>query len=170
MTIKGFDIRKWSAGKLSYTVLYSIAALTAVVFMLFYCVGYNMPSMWNESVNSPLFTDLVLVLMLLMLVSAFAVAVYSKVRSLKINHTEAVVNGINGKRITRLVVIFVVLIMVLSFLLLPFNNETIISGKVFSDEMWLRMANMFVFTSVSLIVAGLAVILYASIKNRRLRK
>lgn len=169
MAMKGLDIGKWSAGKLSYAVLYSITALTAVVFMLFYCIGYNMPSMWNESVNSPLFTDLVLVLMILMLVSALAVTVYSKVRSLKVSHTEAVVNGINGKKITRLVILSVLLIMAISFIAFPTGSYSVIGGQVYSNEIWLRMANMFVFTSLALIAMGLSVILYATIKNRRLR-
>ncbi len=169
MAMKGLDIGKWSAGKLSYAILYSITALTAVVFMLFYCIGYNMPSMWNESVNSPLLTDLVLVLMILMLVSALAVTVYSKVRSLKVSHTETVVNGINGKKITRLVILCVLLIMAISFIAFPTGNYSIIGGQVYSNEIWLRMANMFVFTSLALIAMGLSVILYATIKNRRLR-
>lgn len=168
--MKGLDIGKWSAGKLSYAVLYAITALTAIVFMLFYCIGYNTPSMWDESVNSPLLTDLVLVLMILMLVSALAVTAYSKARSLKVSHTDAVVNGIKGKKITRLVILCVMLIMAISFLAFPVDGYSIIDGQVYSDEIWLRMANMFVFTSIALIALGLSAILYAAIKNRRLKR
>lgn len=162
----GRNISKWSAEKISHVVLLSIVGFSAVVFLLFYLVGYNMPSMWNESINSPLFTDLVIVLMMALLVSATAVALYSKFRSLKKNHTKAVVNGINGKRITRFTILFVVLVMAISYLPAPSYN-IMIDGYVYEDAVWLRMTNMFVFTSLLLMGVGIGVIIFATIMNRR---
>jgi hypothetical protein len=56
------DVRKWSSERISHMVLYSLTAIIALVFLLFYFVGYDMPAMWDERYNSPLLTDLVMVL------------------------------------------------------------------------------------------------------------
>lgn len=168
MAMKGLNIGKWSAEKISNTVLFSIVGVSAVVFVLFYLVGYNMPSMWNENVNSPLFTDLVILLMIALFVSAIVSAIYSKFLSLKKSHTAAVVNGINGKRITRFVVLGVMVVMVLSYIL-GSSDGILVNGSLYDNAVWLRVTNMFVVTSLLLIVFGVAVICYATVKNRRRR-
>lgn len=169
MSQRGMNIRKWSAEKISHVVLLSIVGISAVVFLLFYCVGYNMPSMWNENVNSPLFTDLVMVLMIVLFLAAVVIAVYSKISSMRKNHADAIVNGINGKRITRLVSFGVIVVMALSYLPSP-SDDVIVNGKLYDDALWLRLTNMFVVTSILLIVFGVVIICFASIVNRRIRK
>lgn len=168
MVGKGGNIGKWSAEKISRVVLLSIVGVSAVVFLLFYLVGYNMPSMWNESINSPLFTDLVIVLMIALLISAFAIALFSKFVSTRKNHTPAIVNGIKGKKVTRLVVLFVAVIMLLSYLPSP-DDVVMVDGKVYENDVMLRMTNMFVFTSLLLMAVGVCIICLASFVNRRIR-
>ena len=94
------DVRKWSSERISHVVLYSLTAIIVLVFLLFYFVGYDMPAMWDERYISPLLTDLVMGLMLILLVGTFVVASLSKWHSVRTNHSPAVVNGIHGKRIT----------------------------------------------------------------------
>ena len=70
------DVRKWSSERISHVVLYSLTAIIALVFLLFYFVGYDMPAMWDERYISPLLTDLVMGLMLILLVGTFVELVF----------------------------------------------------------------------------------------------
>lgn len=160
------NIGKWSAEKLSHVVLYSLMALTAFVFLLFYFVGYDIPAVWDEKYNNPLFTDVVIVLMLLLILAALFLAVATKVLSLRKNHTDAVVNGIHGKRITWAVVGGTAVLMALTYIAFP-ANEIIVNGIAFSDGVWLRAANMFVISSLVLVFLAVVAIVVALLVNRR---
>ena len=163
------DIRNWSVEKISHTVLYAITALTALIFILFYFVGYDTPAIWDERYNDPILTDLVIVLMILLLVVAIALVIYSKVHSLRTNHAPAIVNGIKGKRVTVIITAGVLALMLLSYLAIP-AGKLIINGEEYTDTVWLRMANMFVISSVVLIIAGITAIAYGVLSNMREKK
>ena len=111
------DVRKWSSERISHVVLYSLTAIIALVFLLFYFVGYDMPAMWDERYVSPLLTDLVMGLMFLLLIGTVAVACFAKWHSVRTNHSPAVVNGIHGKRITLGVTIGTVVLLAFLFAL-----------------------------------------------------
>ncbi len=159
------DVRKWSSERISHVVLYSLTALIALVFLLFYFVGYDMPAMWDERYISPLLTDLVMGLMLLLLVGTLVVACLSKWHSVHTNHTPAVVNGIHGKRITLGVTVGTIALMTVLFAL-P-SSSIYVNGELFEEKLWLRAANMFVVASVLLIIIGIGAILFGIIRNRR---
>ena len=159
------DVRKWSSERISHVVLYSLTALIALVFLLFYFVGYETPAMWDERYISPLLTDLVMGLMLILLVGTFVVACLSKWHSVHANHTPAVVNGIHGKRITLGVTLGTIALMVVLFAL-P-SSSIYVNGELFEEKLWLRAANMFVVASVLLIIIGIGAILFGVIINRR---
>ena len=162
---KWSDVRKWSSERISHVVLYSLTALIAIVFLLFYFVGYDMPAMWDERYISPLLTDLVMGLMLILLVGTFVVACLSKWHSVHANHTPAVVNGIHGKRITLGVTLGTIALMAVLFAL-P-SSSIYVNGELFEEKLWLRAANMFVVASVLLIIIGIGAILFGVIRNRR---
>ena len=159
------DVRKWSSERISHMLLYSLTAIIALVFLLFYFVGYNMPAMWDERYNSPLLTDLVMVLMFLLLIGTLAVACFAKWHSVRTNHSPAVVNGIHGKRITLCVTIGTVVL--LAFLFALPSSSIYVNGEMFEEKIWLRAANMFVVASVLLIIIGIVAILFGIIRNRR---
>ena len=159
------DVRKWSSERISHVVLYSLTALIALVFLLFYFVGYETPAMWDERYISPLLTDLVMVLMLILLVGTFVVACFSMWHSVHANHTPAVVNGIHGKRITLGVTLGTIALMAIIFAL-P-SSSIYVNGELFEEKLWLRAANMFVVASVLLIIIGIGAILFGVIRNRR---
>lgn len=161
------DVKSWSTEHISHVVLYSLTALTAVVFLLFYFVGYDNPAVWDERYVAPLLTDLLMVLMLLFLLGAIAVACYSKWHSVRANHTPAIVNGIPGKRITILVTVGTVVLMALLYAL-P-SDEIYVNGQKFTEQIWLRMASMFVIASVLLILIGVGAIIFGIVRNRRRR-
>lgn len=159
------DVRKWSSKRISHMVLYSLTAIIALVFLLFYFVGYDMPAMWDERYNSPLLTDLVMVLMFLLLIGTLAVACFAKWHSVRTNHSPAVVNGIHGKRITLCVTIGTIVL--LAFLFALPSSSIYVNGEMFEEKIWLRAANMFVVASVLLIIIGIGAILFGIIRNRR---
>lgn len=159
------NVRNWSSERISHVVLYSLTALTAIVFLLFYFVGYDTPAMWDERFVAPLLTDLVMLLMMLLLIGAVVVAGFAKWHSVKTNHTPAVENGIRGKRITLAVIVGTVALMALLFAL-P-SSEIYVNGEMFDDKLWLRAANMFVVASLLLIIIGIGAILFGVIRNRR---
>ena len=159
------DVRKWSSERISHMVLYSLTAIIALVFLLFYFVGYDMPAMWDERYVSPLLTDLVMVLMFFLLIGTLAVACFAKWHSVRTNHSPAVVNGIHGKRITLCVTIGTIVL--LAFLFALPSSSIYVNGEMFEEKIWLRAANMFVVASVLLIIIGIGAILFGIIRNRR---
>lgn len=157
---------KKSAESISRMFLLSITLFIALVFLLFYFVGYDTPAMWDERYNNPLLTDVLLMLMILLFVTSCGVVLFSKIHSLRNNHDEEIENGIHGKRITYSVVGAVLLLMALAYLALP-ASEMIVNGEVFNDMVWLRTANMFVVSCLVMIVAGIVAIVYGAVMNRR---
>lgn len=157
---------KGCAERIARNVLVLMVSVIALIFTLFYFVGYNMPAMWDERYNSPMLTDVLLVLMILLLVTTVGVVFFSKLHSLRTNHTLPVVNGIRGKRITWGVSLGVIVVMFMSYMFIPAGEMTI-NGEAFSESLWLRMANMFVVTCLFLMLAGVAAIIFGLIKNRR---
>lgn len=158
-----------SAERISMTVLYSLVGVVTVSFLAFFLIGYNMPAMWNESINSPLFTDLIIVLAFIFLIAALALVIVSRVHSFKVGHKIDVVNGVPVRKISWGVFACVVLVMAIFALLWPVSEEIVINGNAYGDGLWMHITNMFVNTSLLLIVVGVVVICIAAIMNRRRR-
>ena len=57
----GMKKRKLKAWQMSTRLLYAMIGVTAVVFALFYLVGYDMPYVFDPDYNAPLLTDIVLI-------------------------------------------------------------------------------------------------------------
>lgn len=57
------NVRQWSTEKISQRVFYCLLGLAALVFALFFLVGYDMPFEENPDFNAPLFTNVLLFLM-----------------------------------------------------------------------------------------------------------
>lgn len=147
---------------------YAMAAVIALVFVLYYLVGYNNPAPWDERYNAPLLTDLVIVLIALLFIAALGVVVFSSVRSAKVSKELNVVNGVKVRNIRVGVVLVVALIMAGAFALMP-AGDIIVNGVVFTEELWLRISNMFVVSSVALIVLAVGSIVFGLVKNKRKR-
>lgn len=86
--------------KLPSRVLYVLVGLIVVIFALFWLIGYNRPFDEDGNFNAPLFTDVLLVFMMLLTVGAFVVAVWSAIRSNKVSSGgERIVNNIPVRKI-----------------------------------------------------------------------
>ena len=75
-------LKSWGTERLSQRLLYILVGVSAVVFALFYLVGYDLPFDENPDFNAPLFTDVLIVLMVLVLLLALGMIGFSAWRSL----------------------------------------------------------------------------------------
>lgn len=151
----------------SQVIKYAIVGLAALVFALFWLVGYDRPFDDDPNFNAPLFTDLLLVTTMLLLIGAIAVAVWSAVRSLGVSgRGEAVSNNIPVRKIATVVGVATFAVMLFTFLFGSQEPMTI-NGDVYDDAMGLRVSRMFVATSLIMIAAAVAAVLYGSTKHIR---
>lgn len=153
--------------KLPSRVLYVLVGLSVVVFALFWLIGYDRPFDEDGNFNAPLFTDVLLVFMLLLTAGACGVAVWSAIRSNKASGGgERVVNNIPVRMIGRCVVGGTALALVLTFLF-GSSAPMKINGADYADTFWLKASDMFVATSLLMIVAAVGAVVYGATKYIR---
>ena len=140
---------------MNHKLLYILTALTALVFVLFWTVGYSTPYDENPDQNAPLLTDAVLVLAYLYIVAAIAVTVWAVVRTTRSDTTRGTVNGVPTRRIARIVAGGTVLLLVVTFLLTPSTPITV-NGAAYADTLWLKASGMFVNTSIAMAAIAVA--------------
>lgn len=153
--------------KLPSRVLYVLVGLSVVVFALFWLIGYDRPFDEDGNFNAPLLTDVLLVFMLLLTVGACGVAVWSAIRSNKASGGgERVVNNIPVRMIGRCVAGGTALALVLTFLF-GSSAPMKINGADYADTFWLKASDMFVATSLLMIVAAVGAVVYGATKYIR---
>lgn len=168
----GMKKRKLKAWQMSTRLLYAMIGVTAVVFALFYLVGYDMPYVFAPDYNAPLLTDIVLIFIYLMVVGAVGVLVFSLYKAAKIRSAENVVNGIPVARIKRWSAMAFVAMLVLAYVA-GSADPLSVNGKTFSDAMWLKVADMFIYTVFAMLLAAVvavAVSVGGSAMRRKNRK
>lgn len=154
--------------KISSRLLYYIIGATAVIFLLFWFIGYDRPFEDNPNFNAPLFTDAVLGLMLVMVLGAIIISLWTVWRSLKIRGKgEQTVNNIPAKKISYTITGGVLVILLLTFLF-GSSDPMEINGMEYTDAFWLRTADMLINTIIIIIIAAaIAVLLGATNYYRR---
>lgn len=161
------DIRSWSAEKISQRVFYVLIALSVLVFGLFFLLGYDMPFEENPDFNAPLFTDALIVLMWLFLLIAIVVAVFAVVKANRYAGKEAEkVNGIPAGKIFRLTWMGTLLLLMLAFVC-GSSAPMLINGENYDDWFWVKASDMFVLSSIGLLVIAVAAVLYGATKYIR---
>lgn len=164
-------LKDWSAEKISQRVFYVLIVLSVLVFGLFFLVGYDMPFEENPDFNAPLFTNFLLGLMVFFLFASVVLVIGSVYRTLHLSgKQEAVVNGVPEKKIFRLTWMLTLLLLVITFVI-GSSVPMVINGGDYSDWIWLKVSDMFVVSSlVMLVVAFLAVCFGATRYVRKERK
>lgn len=153
--------------KLPTRLLYVLSGITVLVFALFWLVGFDRPYEDDGNFNAPLFTDALLVLMLLLTVGAIGVAAWSAIRSGKVNRGgERVVNNIPVRKIGLAVAAGTAAMLLLTFLLAS-SDPMRINGLDYTDAFWLRASGMFVSTSLAMIIVAIATVVYGATKYIR---
>lgn len=167
MKIRISKIRDLSTEKISQRVLYGLIGLTVLIFALFFLVGYDLPYIDDPSFNAPLLTDVLLGFMVVLVIVAIAVAVLAVVRAVKKSgRSESMVNNISVKKITVAVLILLAVLLLGTFLL-GSSQSLLINGKDFTDTLWLKVADMFVNTSLILIVVAAVAVIYGATRYYR---
>lgn len=166
--MKWNSIRSWSAEKLSQSVFYVLIGLSVLIFGLFFLVGYDMPFEENPDFNAPLFTDVLLCLMTLLLALSLFLTAYSLVRSAKMEvrgeHDE---HGVPDRKIVGLTWIVTLVVLLLTFVL-GSSAPMLINGESYTDWLWLKVADMFVFTSVVMLAGAIGAVVFGA--TRYIRK
>ncbi len=110
-----------------------------------------------NSFISPAIADVMLWLMYIILAAAIGVTAYSVWHGLRNRRKGSdVVNGVPAGRIGWLVAVGFVLIMVVTFAL-GSTKPILTNGTWLTDGFWLRAADMFIYTSIILII-GLVIL------------
>ena len=105
---------------------------------------------------SPLIADIMLWLMYIAIAVALIVTVVSMVQTVRLRtKDEEVVNGVPRTRMAWIVVVAFLLCLVLTFLLGSYEPVRT-NGNLFTDAFWLKAADMFIYTSLILIIGCFA--------------
>ncbi len=114
---------------------------------------------------SPLIADIMLWLMYIASTVAIVVTVVSVVRTVRLRtKDDEVVNGVPRTRMAWVVVIAILLCLVLTFVL--GSSEPIrTNGELFTDTFWLKAADMFIYTSLILIIGCFAGVVLSRFRN-----
>ena len=101
---------------------------------------------------SPFFADLMLGLMYLMLVVALGVTCWSVCHTLRSRRKgDDIVNGVPAGRIGWCVAFGLIACLLLTFLL-GSSSPVMTNGVRFADAFWLKTTDMFIYTSILLII------------------
>lgn len=158
---------KYSPEKLSLRILYTFIVTIAISFGLFYLVGFNLPYLLNPSLNAPLFTDVVIIMMVLLFLVGLGCMAWSLIRGIiKHSKEQNTENNIPIKKIGYSVAGGTILILVIT-LLTGSTNTLIINGRVFTDTFWLKTSDMLINTSTCLLVIALLGVIYGRIRTYR---
>lgn len=163
------DFANLKTEQISNRILYLLLGLSAVVFCLFYLVGYDIPYIFEPEYNAPAFTDILLIFLYLLLVVSVIVALFAVMKEYKTRSTESIVNGIRVGRIVWGTVALLVGSLAVTFLL-GSSSPVSVNGKSFTDVFWLKTTDMFIYTTSILIVVAVGAVGFSMSKQNRKRK
>lgn len=160
----------WKTEKISHAILYAVIGVAALVFLLFFMVGFSRPYSYDPSFNEPKLTSLLLWFVILVCALSLLIAVWALIfTARRKGRVEKVVNGVPAARITMIVVAGTLMVLALAFGL-GSTESLMVNGKIYDHAVQLRYANMFVATSlIMLLLAAVAVaggILHSYFVNR----
>ena len=105
-----------------------------------------------NSIVSPFFADVMLALVYIALAAAIGVSAYSVWHGLRNRRKgDDIVNGVPAGRIGWCVAIGLVVCLVVTFLL-GSSSPVMTNGVRFADTFWLKTTDMFIYTSILLIL------------------
>jgi len=114
---------------------------------------------------SPLVADIMLWLMYIAVAAALIVTVVSVLKTVRFRtKDDEVVNGVPRTRMAWIVGIAFLLCLVLTFLL-GSSEPVRTNGKLFTDTFWLKVTDMFIYTSLILIIGCFAGVVLSRFRN-----
>lgn len=161
---------KLAEERISQRVLYVLIGIAVLVFVLFFSVGFYAPFAENPAFNAPLLTDALIVFMWILLgltVLVMLLSVFHTVKTISVK--QRVVNGIPTYKITIAVFGTTFLCLVLSFLF-GSSDSMVINGTTYADKFWLKASDMFVTSSLILLLAAIGASVFGATRYYRKRK
>ena len=161
---------KLAEERISQRVLYVLIGIVALVFVLFFSVGFYAPFAENPAFNAPLLTDALIVFMWILLgltVLVMLLSVFHTVKTISVK--QRVVNGIPTYKITIAVFGTTFLCLVLSFVF-GSSDSMVINGTTYADNFWLKASDMFVTSSLVLLLAAIGASVFGATRYYRKRK
>lgn len=151
--------------RLSARILMVLVGIIAVVFCAFFLIGYDNPYEENPAFNAPRLTNLIIILSYLLIIGTLALTVFSLVMAYRNrNKSAAVVNNVPAARIAYIISGGVVALLILTFLF-GSSAPMVINGEQYTQTLWLKTADMFIFTAIAMLIVAIAVVAYSSIKH-----
>lgn len=151
----------------SRAVFYAIVGMAAVMFALFRLMGFDTPYDDNPDYNAPLLTGALIVFMELLAAAALALAVWSIVRSARLNRRAGgTANNIPVRRISVCTAAGTLLLLAATFALSDADSIAV-NGTAYASWFWLHAAGMFIGTSAAMIAIAAGAVIYGTIRNRR---
>lgn len=154
-----------STQRLSARILMVLVGITAVVFCAFFLIGYDNPYEENPAFNAPRLTNLIIILSYLLIIGTLALTIFSLVMAYRNrNKSAAVVNNVPAARIAYIISGGVVALLILTFLF-GSSAPMVINGEQYTQTLWLKTADMFIFTAIAMLIVAIAAVAYSSIKH-----
>lgn len=167
-----FDI---TAEKASTRILYVLVGLTALFFGAFYLIGFN--RIWDEdpSFNDPVLTDVLLFFIFLLFLFAVAVGIWAMVRGLKISRDEHDFSSqsdtkgfsIHSPMFLSVAVTVLTFLSFIIFFIFGSSKKMTINGEAYNDTFWLKASDMFINTSILLLVIVVGAMIFGATRYNR---
>lgn len=155
--------------RISQRVLYLLIGVAMLVFAAFYLIGFDMEQPDVPGFNAPMFTGVLIGLMWSFLVLAVVVFGVSVWRGIRMKGKEGrVVNGIPAAYISAITLSLTAVLLVLSFVFAS-TDSVLINGQPYENTLGLRVAGMFVTTSLVLIVLAAGAVFFGFTRYNRKR-
>ncbi len=168
LTLHG--IKTLDAEQVSTRVLYVLVALAVAVFGAFFIIGYDEPYADNPQFNAPVLTDVVLVFIYVLVVVAVVLVVVAACISFRRrDRAAAVVNNVPAAKITWAVAVLLAASLVVTFAL-GSSEPVLVNGVEYADVFWLKATDMFINTSIVLLVVAVCGVAFGvSGYNRKIK-
>ena len=158
--VKELSQMQYSMKKKQSWLKIGLVAISAVVFIAFWSVGYDMPYEEDADFNAPLLTDMLLGFIYLLTVVAIGVTVYSIVHGIKTRGRQSLTeNGVPAGRITIITWGVTFALLAITFAL-GSTDPIKVNGKDFCEGIWLRLSDMFIVSSGIMILLAIAAVAF----------
>ena len=144
--------------------------LIAVVYVLFFTVGFDLPYWENPVYNAPMLTDVLIWMMIAMTVGTLLLSAGSAIVSARKSKSTPRQNGIPVTRIAVSVAVLLVASLLVSYALSS-ADPVVVGGKVMEDAMELKLSGTMIGSSLLMLTtATLSLLFGASGLSRKIRR
>ena len=160
----------WFKGTASQRVLRIIVMLTVVVYLAFFLIGYNHPYADDPDFIEPRLTSVLIFFALLVVVLAVAVTAWAMLSDFRKRASLAKADRrLPTSRLVAIIVALIIAMMLVSYWVGSTAAITV-NGKDYADTTKLRLADMFVFTSLALMAIAAVAAAVSTIRSQFRKK